>query len=101
MSDASGKGQAAEYRPGSRALIHIITGILTDQIRALRTRAVVERMKSPEKDPGAFVRIGNTVKKVLDDAGRLDEVARLCPGCLDDDEAELAGSMETTARRLS
>ncbi len=101
VSDASGKGQPGPYRPGPRALVHIIMGILTDQIRALRTRSIVERMKSPDTDPGAFVRIGNTCKKVLADAGRQDEVARLCEGCLQEKQVRLAASMGTTARRLS
>lgn len=101
VSDAGGKGQPAEYRPGPRALIQIITGTLTDQIRALRTRAVVERMKSPDKDPGAFVRIGNSCRKVLGDAGLHSEVDTLSPDCLGDEDVELAGTMRTTARRLS
>jgi NTE family protein len=101
VSDASGKGQPAAYRPGPRALVQIITGVLTDQIRALRTRAIVERMKNPERDAGAFIRIGNTCKKVLADAGRHEEVAKLCGQCLPEEEVRLAEMMETTARRLS
>ena len=101
VSDASGKGRPSAYRPGPAALVHIITGILTDQIRALRTRSIVERMKSPAQDAGAFIRIGNTCKKVLADAGRYDEVAEICGQCLGDDQVTVAASMETTARRLS
>jgi NTE family protein len=101
VSDASGKGQPGPYRPGPRALVQIITGVLTDQIRALRTRSIVERMKSPDRDPGAFVRIGNTCKQVLAGAGRHDEVAKLCEGCLPEEQVRLAASMGTTARRLS
>ena len=101
VSDASGKSRPAEYRAGPRALVRIITGIVTDQVRALRTRSVVDRMKSHADSPGAFVRIGNTCQKVLEQAGRQHEVARLRPGCLTGEEAGLAEGMETTARRLS
>jgi NTE family protein len=98
VSDTSGKGQSRAYRPGDGPLIHIITHILMGQIRALRTRSIVEHMKSPEKDTGAFVRIGNTCKKVLEDAGRHAEVAELSGQCLPQEQATLAERMETTAR---
>jgi NTE family protein len=101
VSDASGKGQSTEYQPGPRALIHIITGIVTAQIRALRARSVVERMKSHEEDPGALPRIGETCEEVREEAGRRDEIDRLRQGFLTTPQAEWAENVETTARQLS
>ena len=100
VSDASGRSKPEEYRAGLKALLRIITGVMMDQIRSLRSRAVLERFIN-HKDPGGFLQIGNTCKEVLGNAGRKDEIARLCPQCLSHTQAELAANMETVIRRLS
>jgi NTE family protein len=100
-SDASGRSGPEKYSPGAKALLRIITGIMMDQVRSLRTRAVLERLIN-HKDPGSFLQIGNTCRHVLGNAGRKkDEIARLCPQCLSDEEARRAEYMETTIGRLS
>ena len=100
VSDASGRAKPEEYRAGVKALLRIITGIMMDQIRSLRSRAIVERFIN-HKDPGGFLQIGNTCKQVLGNAKHKDEVTRLCSQCLSHTEAELAANMETVIRRLS
>jgi len=97
-SSASGEPQSKGYRRWGVTLR--IIDILMYQVLALRSRAVLERMKN-HKDPGSYLHIGNTCEYVLEDAGREDEVARLCPQCLNEKEGEKAATMETTARRLS
>jgi len=100
VSDASGRSKPETYRPGPRALLRIVTGIMMDQVRSLRSRAVLERLVNHE-DRGGFLQIGNTCEQVLEDAGREDEIARLCPHCLTEKEAEVAANMDTVIRRLS
>jgi len=100
VSDASGRSKPEKYRSGPKALLRIITGILMDQVRSLRSRAVLERLIN-HKDPGGFLQIGNTCRHVLGNAERQDEIARLCPQCLSDEQADSAANMETMIGRLS
>ena len=100
VSDASGRSKPEKYRAGPRALKRIITGVMMDQIRSLRSRAVVERLVN-HGDPGAFLQIGNTCEEVLRGAGRQDEIPSLCPHCLSDEAATLAANMGTVIRRVS
>jgi NTE family protein len=99
VSDASG-GLGPEKYGKLKALLRII-GILMDQVRSLRARAVLERLKLYEEDPGSFLRAGNTCRYVLRKAGREEEIANLCPHCLGKKEADSAAAMETEIRRLS
>jgi NTE family protein len=100
VSDASGRSGPAKYQIGPSALLRIISGIMMDQIRSLRSRAVLERMVT-HGDPGGFLQIGNTCQYVLDHSPRRDDAARLCPGCLSPEEADAAANMPTVIRRLS
>lgn len=100
VSDASGKAKAEAYRPGVSALYRIITGIMMDQVRSLRARAILERMKN-HHDPGVFLAIGNNCEYVLRDRGRDDVIAELSPQCLKDEEAAAAANTPTMIRRLS
>ncbi|MEE9289262.1 MAG: patatin-like phospholipase family protein [Bacteroidota bacterium] len=100
VSDASGRSKTEGYRPGAKALKRIITGILMDQIRSLRSRAILERLINHE-DPGAFLQIGNKCKDILRAARRSDEITEKCLSCLSAEEADIAANMETVIRRLS
>jgi NTE family protein len=113
-SSASGIPQNKRYRRW-QVVLRIID-IPMYQVLALRSRAILERIKV-HKDQGSYVHIGNTCEYVLtearkealrredlEEARRLEgEIARQCSDsqCLSEDEAELARDMETTARRLS
>lgn len=99
-SDASGRSGAEEYRPGMQALLRMITGIMMDQMRSLRSRAIWERFIN-HKDPGVLLQIGNTCNRVLENAGRKDEVANLSPQCFSEEEARLAAATPTMIRRLT
>jgi NTE family protein len=100
VSDASGRSKPETYRSGARALLRIISGIMMDQIRSLRSRAILERLVNHD-DRGAFLQIGNTCRAILLAAGRDDEISELCPGSLPEQECTHAANMETVIRRLS
>lgn len=99
VSDAAGRSKPDVYRPGVKALERIITGIMMDQIRSLRARAIVERLVN-HGDKGAFLQIGNTCEFVLQQAGRGGEAATKSAACLPESEANLAATMETDIARL-
>lgn len=100
VSDAAGRSKPERYRPGAKALLRIATGIMMDQIRSLRSRAIIERFVNHD-DPGAFLQIGNTCAHVLGSAGRAEEINTLCASTLSEEEARKAEGMPTVIRRLS
>jgi NTE family protein len=100
VSDASGRSKPEAYRPGIKALERIITGIMMDQVRSLRARAILERIQE-HRDRGAFLQIGNTCEFVLKEAQRAGEVAEKCPSCLSKEEADLAATMGTDIAKFN
>lgn len=99
-SDASGRPGPETYRPGVKALFRIINGVMMDQIRSLRSRAVLERIIN-HQDAGGFLQIGNTCQEVLEPSPKRDDIPRLCPACLSAEEAARAAKFETTIRRVT
>jgi NTE family protein len=99
VSDAAGRPQTEAFRPGAKALQRIITGIMMNQIRSLRSRAILERIIN-HGDRGAFLQIGNSCENVLQDAGRATEITEKCPDCLNKEEANQAAMMETDIAKL-
>ena len=87
------------YRPW-KAAMRMIRGIMMDQIRSLRFRAVLERFKN-HQDSGCFLQIGNMCEAVLRDARREGEIATLCPHCLSREQVQIAAETPTDIRRLS
>jgi NTE family protein len=100
VSDAAGRPEPAEYKRGLRALKRIATDIMMNQIRSLRSRAVLERIINHD-DEGSFLQTGNTCDYVLRAAGKSDEVLQLCPGCLSEQDATRAAEMPTVIRKLT
>jgi NTE family protein len=101
VSDASGPPKTEKYARGVKALLRMATGIMKEQIRALRARAVVERLINHEDDKGVYLQTGNTCHEVLSNAAKQDEIPELCQGCLDEREARLAAEMPTVIRKLT
>ncbi len=99
VSDASGKPGNESFRPGSRALLRIIS-ILMDQVRSLRSRAVIEWMVN-HAGPGGFLQTGNTIGQVLRAAGKETELPTLEPQTLPPSEARKAAEMATVIRKLT
>ena len=101
VSDAAGRPQPEKYKRGVKALKRIATDIMMDQIRSLRSRAILERLiNHRDEDQGSFLQTGNTCRYVLKAAGREEEIPQLCPGCLGDEDAKRAASMPTVIRKL-
>ena len=100
VSDAAGKSGPEEYHKGPQALFRIITGIMMDQVRSLRSRAIIERIVN-HKDPGAFLANGNSCTEVLTKAKREDALSRISPFCLDDAQVKRAGAFPTVIRKLT
>lgn len=99
VSDAAGRSKPEAFHPGAKALQRIITGIMMNQIRSLRSRAILERIIN-HGDRGAFLQIGNSCETVLQDAGRASEIRTKCSGCLSAEEANRAAMMETDIAML-
>lgn len=100
ISDGAGRSRPARYRRGVPALLRLATGIMMDQIRSLRARAIIERFVN-HGDEGGFLRIGNTCEHILGSAGRQDLIPVHCPKTLDEAEVELAQTMPTVIRKLT
>jgi len=98
-SDGCQRLKPEAYRPW-KAANRLIRGIMMDQVRSLRFRAVLER-RNNHHNPSCYLQIGRTAKDILRAAGRLGEQALLRSPCLISEEADRAASMSTSIRRLS
>lgn len=100
VSDAAGRSKPESYRRGAKALLRIATGVMMDQIRSLRARAIIERFEN-HNDPGAFLQVGNTCQHVLRSAKLADQIEERCSHTLSEEEAHLAENMPTIIRALT
>ena len=100
ISDGSGKPKPEAYHLGAQVFLRIITGVMMDQIRSLRARAIFERIQD-HGDKGAYLTIGNSCHDVLADVGRETELAGLCQEYLSEDDAQRAGDFPTVIRQLT
>ena len=100
VSDAAGRSKPQAYQPGLKAMERLVTGVMMDQVRSLRARAILERIIN-HGDKGAFLQIGNTCEFVINGAIKAGKAVEKKPGCLSKEEADLAANMETDIARLS
>ncbi len=100
VSDGSGKAKAETYRVGARVFLRIITGVMMDQIRSLRSRAILERIRT-HGDKGVYLTIGRACPSIIAAAGKSHELAHLCETCLSEEEADRAGNFPTVIRKLT
>jgi NTE family protein len=100
ISDASGRSKPEGYQPGWKALNRLITGVMMDQIRSLRSRGILERIIN-HKNPGVLLQIGKTSKDILEGAGKKAEATQFAPQCLSAEEARRAANMDTVIRKLT
>ncbi|RPJ37283.1 MAG: patatin-like phospholipase family protein [Chloroflexi bacterium] len=101
VSDAAGTAGEERYRKGIAALMRLSSGIMMNQVRSLRTRAMVARLvEHPEIDQGVFLQMGNTYKGILKSARREDLLPKDGHGVLADGEAEIAARMATKISKL-
>lgn len=101
VSDASGRPEPEKYH-WWKAPLRIITGVMMDQVRSLRSRAVAERLiNHADEDRGSLLQIGNTCEYTLKNARREDEIPKVCTGCLNKQDTDVAANMKTKISRLS
>jgi NTE family protein len=113
VSDAAGRGGMEQYKPGAGALGRLMTGIMMNQVRSLRTRAILERIQNHD-DKGVFVQTGKSFNYILkniqptkDNRAYIDQVLKQ-PGFIDQasqgtlsaEQAEGVASFPTVIRRL-
>ena len=100
ISDASGRPKPEKYHPGVKALLRLMTGVMMDQIRSLRSRAITERFIN-HKDQGVLLQIGKTTLATLNGAGKKEDARIYGPLALNSKETTRAANMETVIRRLT
>jgi NTE family protein len=101
VSDAAGRSKSEKYLV-FKAPLRIVTGIMMDQVRSLRSRAILERLiNHREESRGGFLQIGNTCEQVPDAADKDDEIPKLRPDCLEENDCNAAADMDTEIRQLT
>jgi NTE family protein len=100
-SDEKGRQLMEPYQPGYKALLHISSGVMMNQVRSLRTRAIIERFKN-HHDEGVFLQTGSTCEGALRRAKKDPaEIARLCTDTLSAQDAKAVAEMPTVISKLS
>ncbi len=100
VSDGAGRSKPETYRRGYKALFRMVTGIMQDQVRSLRSRAILERIRNHD-DQGAFFQMGNTRAEILHNAGKIKESQVLAQDVLSKDDAERAATFPTNISSLA
>ena len=100
VSDAAGRAKPQAYKAGVKALERIITGILMDQVRSLRSRAILERIIE-HGDKGVFLQTGNTCEQVLRAGNKAAEIPVRLASALSAAEAQQVAEMDTDIGKLS
>jgi NTE family protein len=102
VSDAAGRGGEERYRKGIPAIMRLSTGIMMNQVRSLRTRAIIERLANhADQDQGVFLQTGNSCRYIIESARHNDWLPRFCEGAMPEDEVEKAAAMGTVIRKLT
>jgi len=102
VSDAAGRSGEEVYHKGIRALMRITTGIMMNQVRSLRTRAIIERFENhSQQDQGVFLQMGNSCKYILENSGHSDWLSQFDKGSMTEVEVQKAAIMATTIRKLA
>jgi NTE family protein len=111
VSDASGTFKTVAYKSKVSALFRMATGIMKNQIRALQSRAVLERiLDHGDTDRGSYLRTGNYVERILKSAWRqdirkgdktMDDIKQLCAGSLSKEQAEYCADIPTHIDNLT
>jgi len=99
VSDGCCKLKPQPYRPW-KAPMRLIRGIMMDQIRSLRFRAILERFAN-HGDAGAYLQIGSTCSQILRGARHQEAISAMCADGLRDADVACAAEMGTHVRRLS
>jgi NTE family protein len=102
VSDASGGAEEEPYRKGIPTLMRLASGIMMKQVRALRTRAILERLQNHgDQDQGVFLQMGNSCSRILKSAKHADWIPQFAGGSMTEEDVHLAAITPTVIRKLS
>lgn len=100
VSDGSGRGKPTAYKRGAGGLLRLVTGIMMDQIRSLRSRAIIERIVN-HGEKGVLLQIGNTAQEIMGTHFPETQLAILRQESLPPEEAAMAAAFPTVLRALT
>ncbi len=100
VSDGAGRAKSEPYKLGYKALFRMVTGIMMDQVRSLRSRAILERILNHE-DQGVFLQLGNTRDAIIHNTDGLTAVNSAHENHLKLADVKRAEEFPTTIRRLA
>lgn len=114
VSDAAGRGEMEHYSIGAKALGRLMTSIMMNQVRSLRTRAILERIQNHD-DKGVFLQTGKSVNYILNHVQRTKDngdyidnvlnqpgfIEQASRGTLSQEQALQVANFATVIRRLS
>jgi NTE family protein len=102
VSDAAGRSGDETYRKGIPALLRLSSGIMMNQVRSLRTRAMIERLENhKDVDQGVFLQMGNTLEYILEGSKHKDWLPRFAQGSMRADDVIAASQTPTVLRKLT
>ncbi len=99
VSDAAAVPGKQAYQPGAKAMLRIVN-MMMDQIRSLRTRAVLEQIVE-RKEPGVLLRNSSTSANILKGLADSARAVELSAQCQDEAEAARSAAFPTVIRRLT
>jgi NTE family protein len=102
VSDAAGRSGEEIYRKGIPAIMRLSTGIMMNQVRSLRTRAILERLQNHKmEDQGVFLQMGHTCQNILKNSNHLDWLPAFQAGAMPEADVMKAFNTPTTIRKLT
>jgi len=102
VSDASGRAKEETYREGIPALMRLSSGIMMQQVRSLRARAILERLQNhAQADQGVYLQMGNTCSYILESSGHSDWIPKFSGGNLSAKDINLAAMYPTVISKLA
>jgi NTE family protein len=102
VSDASGRATEEAFRKGIPTLLRLSSGIMMQQVRSLRARAMLERLQNhAQDDQGVFLQMGNTCKYILENSQHADWLPKFAAGSMSEQDVILAANTPTVIRKLA
>jgi NTE family protein len=102
VSDASGRAKEEAFRKGIPTLMRLSSGIMMQQVRSLRARAMLERLQNhAQDDQGVFLQMGDTCQYILESAGHADWIPKFSSGSMSAEDVILAENFPTVIRKLT
>jgi len=114
VCDAAGRGGMEQYQAGAKALGRMMTGIMMNQVRSLRTRSILESIQN-HNQKGVFLQTGKSVNALLQNIQPTpantayiennlklsDTIEQFSRNTLSDSQAQAVASFPTVIRKLT